>query len=175
MPVIVVGTEKNFAALRSRLFTRSVSSKTAGEVSAALQAANPAADLKALAPGTVLFVPDDLPHVSVTGDLSVSGGATSGVADVLAAAEAATEELVAAVKSRVRGSAAARKQLTAALSRDEITVAAKRDKAIGASLDAAQQALAAADAADKESAAAVGQAQSAWAAELEALRVALPG
>jgi hypothetical protein len=175
MPVIVVGTEKNFAALRSRLFTRSVSSKTAGEVSAALQAANPDADLKALAPGTVLFVPDDLPHVSVTGDLSVSAGATSGAADVLAAAEAATEQLVAAVKSRVRVSAAARKQLTATLSRDEVTVAAKRDKAIGASLDAAQQALAAADAADKESAAAAGQAQSAWAADLESLKAALPG
>ncbi len=174
MPVIVVGTEKNFAALRSRLFTRSVSSKTAGEVSAALQAANPDADLKALAPGTVLFVPDDLPHVSVTGDLSVSGGATSGAADVLAAAEAATGDLVTAVKSRVRASAAARKQLTAALSRDEVTIAAKRDNAIGASLEAAQQALAAADATDKQSAAAVGQAQSSWAAELEGLKAVLP-
>jgi prephenate dehydratase len=174
MPVIVVGTEKNFAALRSRLFTRSVSSKVAGEVSAALQEANPDADLKALAPGTVLFVPDDLPHVSVTGDLSVSGGATSPVADVLAAVEAATGDLVTAVKSRARASAAARKQLAAALSRDEVTVAAKRDKAIGASLDAAQQALAAADAADKESVAAVGQAQSAWVSELEALKAVLP-
>jgi len=174
MPVIVVGTEKNFAALRSRLFTRSVSSKIAGEVSAALQAANPDADLKALAPGTVLFVPDDLPHVSVTGDLSVSGGATSGAAEVLAAAEAATDDLVTAVKSRVRASTAARKQLTAALSRDEVTIAAKRDSAIGASLDAAQQALAAADAADKENAAAVGQAQTAWAAELEAMKAVLP-
>jgi hypothetical protein len=175
MAVIVVGTEKNFAALRSRLFTRSVSSKTAGEVSAALQAANPDADLKALAPGTVLFVPDDLPHVSVTGDLSVSGGAMSGIADVLTGAEAATGDLVTAVKSRARVSAAARKQMTATLSRDEVVTAAKRDKAIGASLDAAQQALTDADAADKASVAAVGQAQSAWAADLEALKAVLPG
>jgi len=175
MPVIVVGTEKNFAALRSRLFTRSVSSKTAGEVSAALQAANPDADLKALAPGTVLFVPDDLPHVSVTGDLSVSGGATSPVADVLAAVEAATGDLAIAVKTRARAATATRKQLNAALSRDEVTVAAKRDKAIGASLDAAQQALTDADAADKESVAAVGQAQAAWTAQLETLKGMLPG
>jgi hypothetical protein len=174
MPVIVVGTEKNFAALRSRLFTRSVSSKTAGEVSAALQEANPHADLKALAPGTVLFVPDDLPRVSVSGDLSLSGGATSGAADVLAAAEAAAEELVPAVKGRVRASAAARKQLTATLSRDEVAAAAKRDKAIAAALDAAEQALTAAEAADKESAVAVGQTQSAWAAELDALKSVLP-
>jgi len=174
MPVIVVGTEKNFAALRSRLFTRSVSSKVAGEVSAALQAANPHADLKTLAPGTVLFVPDDLPHVSVTGDLSLSGGATSGAADVLAAAEAAAEELVTAVKGRVRASAAARKQLTAAISRDQIAAATKRDKAIAAAVDATEEALREAEAADKESAVAVGETQSAWAAELEALKSVLP-
>lgn len=175
MPVIVVGTEKNFAALRSRLFTRSVSSKTAGEVSAAIQAANPHADLKALEPGTVLFVPDDLTHVSIESDVSLGEGATSGADELLGAAEAATAELVEAVKSRVRAAAAARKQLTATLSGDEVAAAAKRDKAIGASLDAAQQALAAADAADKESVVAVAQAQSAWAAELEALKAAFPG
>ena len=36
MPVIIVGSEKNFAALRPRLFSGSVSTKAAGEVSAAI-------------------------------------------------------------------------------------------------------------------------------------------
>jgi hypothetical protein len=38
--MIVVGSEKNFAALRPRLFGGSVSSKAAGEVSAAIANVN---------------------------------------------------------------------------------------------------------------------------------------
>lgn len=174
MSVIVVGTEKNFAALRPRLFGRSVSSKTAGEVSAAIQAANPQADLKALTPGTVLLVPDDLPHVSVRGDLSLDPGAKDAVAGVLAAGDTTLASLTATAQSRARADAAARKQLARTLGGKQITAAAAKDKAIAASLKAAQQALAAANADAKARADALTQAHAEWSAELTALKSTLP-
>jgi hypothetical protein len=174
MSVIVVGTEKNFAALRPRLFSRSVSTKTAGEVSAAIQAANPQADLKALAPGTVLFVPDDLPSVSVRGDLSLEPGARSAAAGVLATGDATLAGLAAAAQSRASDAAASRKQLARTLSGKQVADAAARDKAIGASVKAAQEALAAANANAKARADALAQAQSEWSAELAALKATLP-
>ena len=70
MAVLIVGTEKNFAALRPRLFEGRISSKAAGEVADAIRAANPHADLDKLAPGTVLRIPDT-PRVSMRGELSL--------------------------------------------------------------------------------------------------------
>ena len=70
MPVIIVGTEKNFAALRPRLFRGRVSTAAVKETTDALAAANPHVDLEALQPGTILTVPD-LPHVKVEGDVSL--------------------------------------------------------------------------------------------------------
>ena len=64
MPVIIVGNEKNFTALRSRIFSGRVPTAAAQEVSDAIAAANPHVDLNKLEPGTVLTVPD-LPHVKV--------------------------------------------------------------------------------------------------------------
>ena len=70
MPVLIVGKEKNFAALRPRLFSGPISTAAAREVSEAIAAANPDADLSALQPGTILTVPDS-PHLSVRGDVSL--------------------------------------------------------------------------------------------------------
>src|ERR1700730_3309161 len=50
MPVIVVGTEKNFDALRPRLLSGKVSTAAKREVADAIAAANPHVDPKALAP-----------------------------------------------------------------------------------------------------------------------------
>ena len=50
MPVIIVGTEKNFAALRPRLFSGKVSNATLREVTEAVAAANPHADLRRSSP-----------------------------------------------------------------------------------------------------------------------------
>jgi hypothetical protein len=172
--MIVVGSEKNFAALRPRLFGGSVSSKAAGEVSAAIQAANPHADLKKLEPGTVLVVPDDLPHVAVRGDLSLDKGAKSAAAGVLEAGDAALADLTADAQARARDVAAERKAQTRTLSGKQVTAAAAKDKAIAASLEQARRALAAADAAAKARAAALAEAQEEWSKELAALRKALP-
>jgi hypothetical protein len=57
MPIVVVGNEKNFAALRKRLFEGRVSTKVAGEVAEQVRQANPHADLDKLTPGTVLTIP----------------------------------------------------------------------------------------------------------------------
>lgn len=170
MSVIVVGAEKNFAALRPRLFAEAVSSRTAGEVSAAIQAANPHADLKALAPGTVLVVPDDLPHVVVRGGLSLDEGAKGAVAAVLAAAEAA----LAGLSSSPDEPAAARKRLVRTLSGEQVAAAAAKDRTIAAALKAAREALDEADALAKARADGLRQARSEWGAELEALRATLP-
>ena len=70
MPVIIVGTEKNLAALRPRLFSGRVSNAALKETTEALAAANPGVDLEKLQPGTILTVPDS-PHVSVKGDVSL--------------------------------------------------------------------------------------------------------
>jgi hypothetical protein len=175
MPVIVVGAEKNFAALRRRLFSGSVSTKAAGEVSAAIQAANPHADLKALRPGTVLTIPDDLPHVAVGGDLSVDPTTRQVAVRIVTAGTTTLTELTSAVQSGAKDTAAARRRLAKTLSGQELTDAAAKDKAIAASLAAAQEALAAADAGAQARADALAQAQSEWNAELEALKASFAG
>jgi hypothetical protein len=173
MPVIIVGSEKNFAALRPRLFTGSVSTKAAGQVSSAIQAANPHADLKALKPGTVLTIPDDLQHVAVAGDLSIDGATKEAVAGVLEAGATTVEQLASMTKESIAAGAAERKSLARTLAGKQLSAAAAEDKAVAASLQAAQDALAAADAAEPGRAAAVERAQGEWAAELETLKALL--
>ena len=76
MPIVVVGNEKNFAALRPRLFEEKVSSKAAGAVAEQVQKANPHADLAKLTPGTVLTIPDST-GVRLRGELSLDEQTTT--------------------------------------------------------------------------------------------------
>jgi hypothetical protein len=174
MTVIVVGNEKNFAALRPRLFTGSVSSKTAGEVSAAIQEANPHADLKKLAPGTVLTIPDDLPRVSVRGDVSLDDPSKHAVAGIVTVGSETLTQINEAAQSSAGDAAAARKQLAKTLAGKQLGDAASADPAIAASLKAAQDAVAAADADAQARADALAAAQTEWGAELTALKATLP-
>ena len=174
MAVIVVGTEKNFAALRSRLFTGSVSSKAAGEVSAAIQEANPHVDLKKLEPGTVLTIPDDLPHVSVRGDISLDDPSKHAAAGLVTVGTETLTQLTGAAESSAREAAAARKQLAKTLTGKQLGDAASADPAIAASLKAAQETIAAADADADARAAALDRAQAEWSAELAAVKATLP-
>jgi hypothetical protein len=174
MPVIVVGAEKNFAALRSRLFGGSISTKAAGEVSAAIQEANPHADLKALQPGTVLVVPDDLPHVAVRGDLSLDDRSKEAAVALVTVGNTSLSDLKSSVQSRAAEAADARKQLARALAGKELAQAADRDPAVADSLKAARAAVAAADAEEKAREEALAAAQSEWSAELAALKQTLP-
>jgi hypothetical protein len=174
MSVIVVGAEKNFAALRPRLLTGSISTKAAGEISAAIQAANPHADLKALAPGTVLTIPDDLPHVAVRGDLSLDPRSATTVTALVTDGDARISQLTSSGLDAAKAAATARKALVRSLGGAQLTDAASQDKAVAASLQAAQDALAAADAAAAARTAALQQAQTEWSGELAALRATLP-
>jgi hypothetical protein len=174
MSVIVVGAEKNFAALRSRLFSGSVSTKVAGQVSAAIQEANPGVDLKALAPGTVLTIPDDLPHVVVHGGISLDDISKKTVTGLVTDGDSTISQLTTDGLAAAKSAATARKALVKSLGGAELTAAASSDKTIAASIQAAQDALAAADAAAAARAAALAQAQTEWSAELAALRATLP-
>jgi hypothetical protein len=174
MSVIVVGSEKNFAALRPRLFSGSVSTKAAGEVSAAIQEANPHADLKALTPGTVLTVPDDLRRVSVAGELSLDVDTTARAAGVVEAGAATLGRIAEVAREGAAGDAALRRSLARSLAGKQIGAAAGQDKAVAASLEAARKALGEADAASKTRADALAQAQARWNEELNALQALLP-
>jgi hypothetical protein len=170
MSVIIVGSERNFAALRPRLFTGSVSTKVAGKVSAAIAAANPGVDLGKLVPGTVLEIPDDLPHVSVGDAVAFDPGSQQAIATVLDAGSASIAGLVAGAKAQQESDASARKPMIAALGSNAVRALRRKDPSLGPAIASAQKALAAADAADKASQAALGRAQAQWQEELTALR-----
>ena len=169
MPMIVVGTEKNFAALRPRLFEGKVSTAASKDVVASIEAANPGINLSRLEPGTVINVPDS-PHVSVRGDLSLDDATKSTLAGLSDAGASALVEITAAAQSREAADAADRKKLAQSLTGKQVTDAAKDDKAIAAGLKAAKDALAEEDDRAKARATALQQAQAEWSAELAALK-----
>lgn len=174
MPMIIVGTEKNFAALRPRLISGKVSTAAVSQISAAVRAANPHADLDKLQPGTILTVPDDLPHVSVRGDVTLDDTTRGSIEGLANTGSAALEELAAAARTLESEGTAERKLLVKSLKRKEFIVATRKDKALAADVKAAQQAIADEEAQAKQRAAALGQAQADWSAELEALKKLAP-
>jgi hypothetical protein len=173
MPVIIVGTETNLAALRSRLFSGKVSNTTMSEVSDAIRTANPHVDLNALQPGTVLTVPD-LPKVSVRGDVSLDQTSKQAIAAILATVGTTLEQLTASARTREVDDAGERKQLAKALTAKDLDAAARTDKAVAASLKAARDGLAAEEALAKDRVAGLDQARVEWSGELEALKKLLP-
>jgi uncharacterized protein YhaN len=169
MAVIIVGTEKNFTELRSRLFTGRVSNATLQEITKAIAEANPHADLKALKPGTVLTIPDS-PHLSVSGDISLDDSTKELLDAVATAGSDALDDLVATARAADRDAAAERKQLTATLAKPDLGAAAKRDKALGDDLKALRKAVDDDEAASKGRAAGLEEATTSWKAELESLK-----
>jgi hypothetical protein len=169
MPVIVVGAEKTFSALRPRIFTAKLSTAAAREVAEAVRVANPTVDLDKLEPGTVLTVPD-VPGVRTRGELSLDETVTSGIEALANAGAAALEELAAIAKSRASESAAERKQLGASLDSKELEAAVRKDKTLAPDVAAVRQALAEEEAGAKDRAAALKKAQDEWTAELDALK-----
>lgn len=169
MAVIVVGTEKNFAALRPRLFSGRVSNAAAKETTEALAAANPGVDLEALEPGTILTVPD-VPHVSVKGDVSLDDTTKQMLEGLANAGASALEELVATARKTESAAAAERKQLAATLSSSELDAAVRKDKTLGPELKAAQDAVDADEKLAKDRAAALDAARTDWTAELKTLQ-----
>jgi hypothetical protein len=168
MSVLIVGAEKTFPDLRSRIFTGRVSRQVSAEVSDAIQKANPHVNLDALEPGTILTVPD-LPGVDVRGDLSIDDTSKQAVAGLVDELGATLADLAAAAKARDQEAAAERAQLETALSATELAAIAGKDKAFAATLKAARDAVANADAETKARAAALDAAHADWDAELKAM------
>ena len=169
MPVIIVGNEKNFTALRTRIFGGRVSTAAAKEVSEAIAAANPDVDLNKLQPGTVLTVPDN-PHVKVSGDLSLDDTTKQILDGIAQSAADALDDIATAARSADRDAAAERKQLTATLASTELGAAGGRTKDIGDDIKAVQKAVADEEKAAKDRATALQQASDAWNAELKSLQ-----
>jgi hypothetical protein len=173
MAVIVVGTEKNFAALRPRLFSGRVSNAALKETTEALAAANPDVDLEKLQPGTILTVPD-LPHVKVEGDVSLDDTTKQLLEGLANAGASALEDLMATARKTESAAAAERKQLASALAGKDLEAAVRKDKTLGPDLKAAQDAVDEEENQAKERAAALDEARSDWNKELKALKVLLP-
>lgn len=165
--MIIVGNERNFAALRPRLFAGAVSSKVASQV---WRGSRPrSVDLARLAPGTVLEIPDHLPSVSIDRAVALDSGSQQAIAAVLNAGAASIAGLVAGAKARQDEVQSARKPLAAALTSNALLAPRRKDPSLGPRIAAAQKALAAADAADKERRAVLAQAHRQWRQELEGL------
>jgi hypothetical protein len=169
MPVIIVGTEKNFAALRTRLFSGRVSGARLQEVTDAVAEANPHADLNSLRPGTILTIPDS-PHLSVSGDISLDDSTKELVDAVANAGSGAHDDLVAAARVADRNGAAERKQLIATLARPELGEAAKKDQALSEDLKAVKKAVDDDEAQAKKRTAGLQEATASWKSELESLK-----
>jgi hypothetical protein len=173
MAVIVVGTEKNFAALRPRLFSGRVSTAAVKETNEALAAANPHVDLEALQPGTILTVPD-LPHVKVEGDVSLDDTTKQLLEGLANAGASALDDLMATARKAERAAAAERKQLATTLAGKDVDAAVRKDKTLGADVKAAQDAVDEEEKQAKERAAALDDARTDWDKELKALKGLLP-
>jgi hypothetical protein len=173
MAVIVVGTEKNFAALRPRIFSGRVSTAAVKETTEALAAANPGVNFEALQPGTILTVPD-LPHVSVQGDVSLDDTTKQLLEGLANAGGSALEELLATARKTESAAAAERKQLVAALSSKDLDAAARRDTALAPGVKAAQDAVEDEEKRAKERIAALDAARTDWNAELKSVKGLLP-
>jgi len=170
MAVIIVGNEKNFAALRPRLFSGRVSNAVVRDVTDSIAAANPHVDLQKLEPGTVLTVPEST-HVSLRSDISLDDATKQFLGGVADSGADALEELLTAARVAEREAAAERKQVLALLGRTDVGPSrGGPDKAIADDLEAVRKAVEADEAAAKQRAAALKEAQTGWTAELTALR-----
>jgi hypothetical protein len=168
MPVIVVGNEKNFAALRSRLFAGKPTPAAIRAATDAITAANPHADLASLKPGTVLTIPD-VPNLRVRTDVSLDAPTKELAAGLVRGAEELLDELVAAAKADEESAAGQRKQLGRSLSATELASAARKDRTLGARLKATRNALAQEQDQAGTRATALDEARARWTEELKAL------
>lgn len=169
MPIIVVGTEKNFTALRPLLFEGRASTAVAREAKEAIREANPHADLDKLQPGTVLTIPEGLPGVAAEPAPSVTVGSTDAISALSSRGKLELETLTDAAKIREAATRAERKRLAKSLESTAVAAAAKRDKELAADLSAAREALEQENGRAKERAAELKKAQAEWAAGLDAL------
>jgi hypothetical protein len=169
MPVIVVGNEKNFAALRPRLFAGKVSSKAAGEVAAEIRKANPHANLDRLTPGTVLTVPDS-PRVGLRGELSLDETTRGAIAGLANFGQNVLDDVVATAGRQEAEEKKERARVQKALDGLAGDTSMRRERDLAKDLEQARGALAEEENRGKERTAALKKAQAEWAAGLEELK-----
>jgi hypothetical protein len=168
MAIVVVGSEKNFAELRPRLFGGGrVASKRAGEVAEAVRKANPHVDLDKLQPGTVLTVPDSA-DVELAAAVDVDKpmrDLAAGIAEhgqtVLAALAGAAEQR----EGRLREDRAQTLQAF-----DQVGQGARREKGLTQAIKEARKAVEEEERRADERSETLKQAQEEWSQGLEALK-----
>jgi len=168
MPVVVVGNEKDFAALRGRLLGDKVSRTQAREVADAIREANPQADLDKLMPGTVLTVPDS-PIVRVRGELALDEPTAKGIEGLGQVGKEALDGLAEAAKTRAAGARDERARVLKAMDEFEAGKDRPEDARLTKNLKSARQTLEAEDDRAKQRAATLEKAQAEWASGLDAL------
>jgi hypothetical protein len=175
MPTIVVGSEKNFSALRPVVFERRVSADVAREATEAIKEANPHVDLDRLEPGTVITVPEGLPGVKVEPQPAVVVSTEPGgpVGALPSRGKVELDALAEAAKARDTAAKGDRRQVAKALNSTKLAAAMKRDQQLAADVEAARNAMAEEDARAKERAAELKKAQAEWQAGLASLQDAL--
>ena len=168
MPVIVVGTEKNFAALRPRLFEEKVSTKAAGEVADQVQKANPHADLDKLTPGTVLTIPD-FADVRLRGELSLDELTTNELKGVGDHGKALLAGIVTAADEREKKTREERAHALESLDSIGTQTPKPREKGLTKELTAARKGLEQEDERAKQRKETLKLAQAEWTEGLDAL------
>lgn len=169
MPVVIVGNEKNFTALRGRLFERKPSTAALHRIEEAIRDANPHVDLTKLTPGTVITVPP-LPGVDLdVGGVSLDPPSRGIVGDVHRELREALGALVADAEQREAEGAAERKQLGRLLRGREVQAAVDQDRELAAQIEEAGARLEQDAASSKRSMAALRATASSWDEELAAL------
>jgi hypothetical protein len=169
MPIIVVDTEKNFAALRPRLFRGRVSRADAQEVAAAIREANPHADLDKLAPGTVLTVPD-LPAVRLGRELALDETTARGVEGLAELGKQALAGLMGAAEKQTAEARKSRAQVLKAMDKVADGRPRPRDARASKAFASARKAFDEEDDRAKKRAATLKAAQAEWTEGLDELK-----
>ena len=129
MPILVVGKEKNLAAVAARVLTARASKTAHADAINALRAANPGIDHDRLRPGTVLVVPD------VSGArVNIDGAHRGTVADLTEQVKAALDGLADAVDAHTERDATSRERTLRAIGAADLKRAAGRDPQLRARL-----------------------------------------
>jgi hypothetical protein len=170
MRTIVVGDEKNLAALRKRLLDPGVTGAVRKGVDEELRAANPHLDLDKLSPGAVVVVPD-VPGVAAAVDDQATATGTvlpGDLGEVLAGTGADRSGGLGATRTLDLG--AARLELARQLSSAQLTKAVKGDDQLRAEVSRIGDALAEEQRRSEQWKADLAAAVPAWQAGLDGLR-----
>lgn len=168
MGSLVVGSEKNFGDLHARLFEGRVAAAVLRRASDALARANPHVDLDALAPGTILTIPD-VAEIPDRGALSLDDSVRDGVAGIANELTSSLAGLRDDAERLEHEARTERKQTLAAFDDDLVRRAADGNQDLAAALDAARAAIEREDAEADDRLAGLAQSIDGWSAEIETL------